>query len=81
ARNPTKTVISFALKDGGPFDADGLANGSITDPIIPAIVPTPGPAPIPTLSEWAQLLMMMMMLLLLLLMLGSVQFYGRKMMK
>jgi hypothetical protein len=73
-RNPTKTVISFALKDGGPFDADRLANGSISDPIIPAIAVNPSPAPIPTLSEWAQLMMMLLMLAL-------VQFYGRKMIK
>jgi uncharacterized delta-60 repeat protein len=32
-----KTRIDFALKDGGPFDTDGAANGSIQDPGGPAI--------------------------------------------
>jgi hypothetical protein len=77
AGNPTKTVISFSLKDGGPFDADRLANGSISDPIIPAIyggnIVNPRPNPIPTLSDWAQLFMMLLML-------ASVQVYGRKLM-
>jgi Fibronectin type III domain len=32
----TKTKITFSLKDGGPYDVDGLANGTIEDPIVPA---------------------------------------------
>lgn len=36
----SKTVLSFRLVDGGPYDADGVANGVIVDPVIPAIVPT-----------------------------------------
>ena len=28
---PNKTVITFQLTDGGPYDEDGLANGSILD--------------------------------------------------
>lgn len=34
----TKTEIVFHLKDGGVYDADGLANGIISDPGGPAIV-------------------------------------------
>jgi len=28
---PNKTVITFQLTDGGPYDEDGIANGSIQD--------------------------------------------------
>lgn len=34
-----KTAVSFDLVDGGPYDADGTINGSIQDPVFPAIVP------------------------------------------
>lgn len=35
-----KTVVSFDLVDGGPYDADGVVNGSIQDPAFPAVVPS-----------------------------------------
>lgn len=45
----TKTKITFSLTDGGPYDADGLVNGQIQDPIIPVVLTS---SSIPTLSEW-----------------------------
>lgn len=33
-----KTIITFALEDGGPYDFDGVANGVIVDPSLPAII-------------------------------------------
>jgi hypothetical protein len=45
----TKTKITFLLTDGGPYDADGVVNAQIQDPIIPVVLASSG---IPTLSEW-----------------------------
>lgn len=45
-----KTRISYSIKDGGPFDADGANNGSITDPVFPIIPPVVTPAPTTTTS-------------------------------
>ncbi len=57
----TKTKITYSLTDGGPFDADGLANGQIQDPIVPfAIVNSEG---IPTLSQWGAILLSGLVLL------------------
>lgn len=33
----TVTTVTFTLTDGGPFDADGTANGTIVDPVGPAV--------------------------------------------
>lgn len=33
----TVTTVTFSLTDGGPFDADGAANGVISDPAGPAV--------------------------------------------
>lgn len=53
-----KTRITFSLKDGGPYDADGLANGVITDPIAPADADVSDTvAPIPTLSQWGMIIL------------------------
>ncbi|MDD0838715.1 lamin tail domain-containing protein [Curvibacter sp. HBC61] len=54
-----KTRITFALTDGGPFDADGLVNGQIQDPVIPAVLPPT--VSVPTLSEWGLLLLSLLM--------------------
>lgn len=35
--NSTRTTISYAIKDGGSLDDDGIANHSITDPIYIAV--------------------------------------------
>jgi hypothetical protein len=62
--NQSRTTITYTILDGGPFDSDGAVNQSVTDPIGPANAPTPPPAPqpIPTLSEWAQVMMMLAMI-------------------
>lgn len=49
----TKTKITFSLTDGGAYDADGLANGQIQDPVVPFVLATG----VPTLSEWGMLLL------------------------
>jgi len=51
-----KTRVDFSITDGGTFDTDGSANGSITDPGGPGIGAVPA-TPIPTLSQWTQILM------------------------
>ncbi|MEM8924356.1 MAG: BspA family leucine-rich repeat surface protein, partial [Actinomycetota bacterium] len=33
----TVTTVTFTIVDGGPYDADGVANGVITDPAGPAV--------------------------------------------
>ena len=55
-------VITFTLTDGAYGDTNSAA-GVITDPIGPVIpnTPTPSPAPIPTLSEYARVVMILMM--------------------
>jgi len=40
-------VITLTLTDGGPLDADGVANGVIVDPLLPAV----GTLPVPTLEQ------------------------------
>jgi hypothetical protein len=48
----SKTKITFSLADGGPYDGDALANGTIVDPIVPADSESVDAVSIPTLSEW-----------------------------
>ena len=43
------SILSYRLEDGGPFDADGVADGNISDPVGIAF-PPPG---IPTMSSLA----------------------------
>ncbi|MEQ9464066.1 MAG: choice-of-anchor U domain-containing protein [Haliea sp.] len=45
----TGSILSYRLQDGGPFDADGVADGNISDPVGIAF-PPPG---IPTMSSLA----------------------------
>ena len=40
-----RTKFSFSIQDGGPFDADGIVNGSITDPVFPTVTATAIPVP------------------------------------
>lgn len=35
----SRTVISYEITDGGPFDRDGVRNGEIVDPMGPQIMP------------------------------------------
>jgi hypothetical protein len=56
--NNGDSVITLTLTDGGPFDADGQANGTIVDPGGPALVfvapaPTPIRPPIPKPAQMA----------------------------
>jgi hypothetical protein len=44
-----KTKITYTIVDGGPYDQDGSANGTIVDPIAPAGFAS---VTVPTLSEW-----------------------------
>lgn len=48
--NSGTSTITYTVTDGGHGDEDGLANGSITDPVGPGIPATP----IPTLPRWAE---------------------------
>jgi hypothetical protein len=58
-------VVTYFVTDGGPGDADGVANGVIVDPGGPGPMlkagPLGGPAsdtvPVPTLSQWTLLLL------------------------
>ncbi len=49
-----KTKVTFSLTDGGMFDADGVVNGSITDPgglvVIGPVITSNGGLPIATLG-------------------------------
>jgi hypothetical protein len=47
-------TIDVTLKDGGPFDLDGVADGSILDPLVVLVANANA---IPTLSFWGLLLM------------------------
>lgn len=47
--NTSAGVIELVLRDGGPGDADGKANGRIVDPIAPACAAAAGEV---TLHEW-----------------------------
>jgi hypothetical protein len=51
-------TITYTITDGGAGDADGAANGSITDPLGPASPATS----IPSLSEWTQLMLALMVI-------------------
>ena len=55
-------TITYTIRDGGPGDADQSANGSVTDPLGPASPATSIPSPVPTLSEWAQLMLALMVI-------------------
>ncbi|WP_409266934.1 Ig-like domain-containing protein [Massilia sp. BHUDP2] len=50
----SKTKVTFSLTDGGMFDADGVVNGSITDPgglvVIGPVITSNGGLPIATLG-------------------------------
>jgi len=52
-----KTKITYALTDGGPYDADAAANGQIQDPVVPYLQATS----IPTLSQWGLLILSALM--------------------
>ena len=64
-------LVSYQLKDGGPLDADGLANGSISDPVTVGMLtgstPTAGtsastdttPRPVPVLPPGAHILLLL----------------------
>lgn len=54
----TRTIITFTLVNGGPYDADGSGtNGQIQDPIVPVMSSSTGPISIPTLSEWGMIIL------------------------
>lgn len=54
----TKTIVTFTLENGGPYDADGSGtNGQIQDPIVPVMSSSTGPISIPTLSEWGMIIL------------------------
>jgi hypothetical protein len=55
--NQSRTTITYSVVDGGPFDSDGVANQSVTDPIGPTIAAASTPSAVPSLSEWAQLML------------------------
>ena len=59
----------YSLVDGGLGDDDLIVNGVIVDPVGPAILASTSPQPttgrpIPTLSEWTQLLLALLMVAL-----------------
>lgn len=58
---PSNAVTPLEDTDGGPLDADGEVNGSITDPVT-AVVPFA--EPIPTLPLWAYVLLVCSILVL-----------------
>jgi hypothetical protein len=60
--NQSRTTITYSVVDGGPFDSDGVANQSVTDPIGPAIAALSTSSAVPSLSEWAQLMLGLMVL-------------------
>ncbi|MFK5894284.1 MAG: hypothetical protein QM504_13765 [Pseudomonadota bacterium] len=53
-------TLEITLKDGGAFDLDNAANGSILDPIV-ILINAVAPTNIPTLSFWGLLLMIAML--------------------
>ena len=58
--SPDRRSVRLLLTDGGAGDSDGVLDGHITDPGLPALLgaPAPGSAQaIPTLSEWGLLLL------------------------
>jgi hypothetical protein len=65
------STVTLPLTDGQYGDTNP-ASGLITDPFGPAVSNvTPSPAPIPTLSEWAEIMMMLLMIV-------TVGWYGRR---
>jgi hypothetical protein len=55
--NNGDNILTLTLTDGGPFDADGTANGTIVDPggpVVPAAAPA-GPKASPTLPNQLKL--------------------------
>lgn len=54
------SILSYRLQDGGPFDADGVADGNISDPVGIAFPPPS----IPTMSSLALACMTLLMSLL-----------------
>ena len=52
----SKTVISFNLTDGGPYDEDGSANGAISDQGGPGIIGA-NAAPVPTMNQWGAVIL------------------------
>lgn len=71
-----KTKITYSVQDGGPYDFDGLSNGVIVDPIIPAIMASSTTNGIPTLSEWGMVLLSSMIAIF-----GTVPIRRRKVMR
>lgn len=58
--SPDRMSVRLLLTDGGAGDSDGVLNGHITDPGMPALLGAPAPGnaqPIPTLGEWGALLL------------------------
>ncbi len=51
-----KTVISFNLTDGGPYDEDGSADGAISDQGGPGIG-GPAPTTVPTMNQWGAVIL------------------------
>ncbi len=66
--NGNKKILTFTLTDGGPYDADGVANGVIQDPGGPGItggaVAGPSTVTVPVLSGWGAMLLITLMGLL-----------------
>ena len=54
-----KTIISFNLTDGGPYDEDGSVNGAISDQGGPGI--TGGTATVPTMNQWGAVILTCLM--------------------
>ena len=60
--NQSRTTITYSVVDGGPFDSDGVANQSVTDPIGPTITALSTSSAVPSLSEWTQLMLGLMVM-------------------
>ena len=63
--NQSRTTITYSVVDGGPFDSDGVANQSVTDPIGPTIAALSTSSAVPSLSEWTQLLLGLMVMMMI----------------
>ncbi|GAB3290222.1 hypothetical protein GCM10027297_36500 [Parahaliea aestuarii] len=48
-------TITYTIADGGPLDADGLLNGSISDPVTALVPAAVRPQSVPVLPLWAML--------------------------
>ncbi|WP_158291790.1 beta strand repeat-containing protein [Lampropedia puyangensis] len=61
--NGARKRIDFSLTDGGPFDMDAAANGSIVDPGGPGMMATHSlePVPVPVQSPWSVAAMAMLL--------------------